>query len=49
MNTYRDTPVLRGVYFTSGTQEGRPIDRVIGEGRMAAFNMGAPMVAPAQQ
>ncbi|HEX3595216.1 MAG TPA: type VI secretion protein IcmF/TssM N-terminal domain-containing protein, partial [Polyangiaceae bacterium] len=40
-NTYRDTPVLRGVYFTSGTQEGRPIDRVIG-GMMAAFNMGAP-------
>jgi type VI secretion system protein ImpL len=47
-NTYRDTPILRGVYFTSGTQEGRPIDRVIG-GMMAAFNMGAPMVPPQQQ
>ena len=47
-NTYRDTPILRGVYFSSGTQEGRPIDRVIG-GMMAAFNMGAPMVAPNPQ
>jgi type VI secretion system protein ImpL len=47
-NTYRDTPVLRGVYFTSGTQEGRPIDRVIG-GMMAAFNLspgGAPPPPP---
>ncbi len=25
-----DRPVLRGVYFTSGTQEGTPIDRVLG-------------------
>jgi type VI secretion system protein ImpL len=28
-NVYQETPVLRGVYFTSGTQEGRPIDRVM--------------------
>jgi type VI secretion system protein ImpL len=42
-NNFRETPVLRGVYFTSGTQEGRPIDRVIG-GMMAAFNMAAPMM-----
>jgi type VI secretion system protein ImpL len=42
-NNFRETPVLRGVYFTSGTQEGRPIDRVIG-GMMAAFNMAAPML-----
>jgi type VI secretion system protein ImpL len=27
-NVYQETPILRGVYFTSGTQEGRPIDRV---------------------
>jgi type VI secretion system protein ImpL len=26
---YRPTPRFRGVYFTSGTQEGRPIDRVM--------------------
>lgn len=24
------TPMLRGFYFTSGTQEGRPLDRVVG-------------------
>ncbi len=24
------TPVLRGMYFTSGTQEGKPLDRVVG-------------------
>ncbi len=47
-NTYRDTPVLRGVYFTSGTQEGRPIDRIIG-GMMAAFNMAPPVAPPQQQ
>ena len=47
-NTYRDTPILRGVYFTSGTQEGRPIDRVIGQ-MMRAFNLGAPMVAAPTQ
>jgi type VI secretion system protein ImpL len=29
-NVYQDTPILRGVYFTSGTQEGRTIDRVMG-------------------
>ncbi len=28
-NIYQDTPLLRGVYFTSGTQEGRPIDRLM--------------------
>ena len=27
-NAFQDTPILRGVYFTSGTQEGRTIDRV---------------------
>ena len=29
-NVYQDTPLMRGVYFTSGTQEGRTIDRVMG-------------------
>ena len=28
-NVYQDAPILRGVYFTSGTQEGRPIDRIM--------------------
>src|SRR5579871_1479285 len=27
---YEQPPLLRGVYFTSGTQEGSPIDRVMG-------------------
>lgn len=29
-NVYRQSPVLRGTYFTSGTQEGTPIDRLLG-------------------
>jgi type VI secretion system protein ImpL len=29
-NVFKETPRMRGVYFTSGTQEGRPIDRAIG-------------------
>jgi type VI secretion system protein ImpL len=37
----QDAPILRGIYFSSGTQEGRPIDRVIG-GMMRAFNLPAP-------
>lgn len=28
-NAYQDAPIMRGVYFTSGTQEGRPIDRIM--------------------
>ncbi len=28
-NPYQENPLLRGFYFTSGTQEGVPIDRVI--------------------
>jgi type VI secretion system protein ImpL len=27
---FQETPMLRGVYFTSGTQEGSPIDRIMG-------------------
>ncbi|MCF6281087.1 MAG: type VI secretion system membrane subunit TssM [Candidatus Polarisedimenticolaceae bacterium] len=29
-NRYQDAPHLRGIYFTSGTQEGTPIDRLMG-------------------
>lgn len=29
-NAFQENPLFRGFYFTSGTQEGRPIDRVIG-------------------
>lgn len=28
-NPYQESPILRGFYFTSGTQEGVPLDRVI--------------------
>ncbi|VAX32916.1 IcmF-related protein [hydrothermal vent metagenome] len=28
-NPYRDNPTFRGFYFTSGTQEGTPIDRIV--------------------
>lgn len=42
-----ERPMLRGVYFTSGTQEGSPIDRVIGNlGR--ALRLEAKMLAPQQ-
>lgn len=27
-NIYQETPVMRGAYFTSGTQEGRPLDQI---------------------
>ena len=30
MNRAPIAPILRGVYFTSGVQEGRPLDRVVG-------------------
>ena len=29
-NAFQGTPIFRGFYFTSGTQEGRPLDRVLG-------------------
>ncbi|HJZ87861.1 MAG TPA: type VI secretion system membrane subunit TssM [Polyangia bacterium] len=37
-NPYQESPIFRGLYFTSGTQEGRPIDRVMGE-MARAFGM----------
>jgi type VI secretion system protein ImpL len=29
VNSFQGTPIFRGFYFTSGTQEGRPLDRVL--------------------
>ncbi len=29
VNSFQGTPLFRGFYFTSGTQEGRPLDRVL--------------------
>ncbi len=45
-NVYRESPVLRGVYFTSGTQEGRPIDRLLGQLADAAGISGLTLPEP---
>jgi type VI secretion system protein ImpL len=44
-NVYQDTPILRGVYFTSGTQEGRTIDRVMAS-MAEAFGVRPQVSAP---
>lgn len=36
-NRFQDAPLLRGVYYTSGTQQGTPLDRLLGS---MAQNMG---------
>ena len=41
-NPYQETPVFRGFYFTSGTQEGVPIDHVI-EAIAREFGLPAEM------
>ena len=44
-----DRPLLRGVYFTSGTQEGTPIDRVMGTlARTFGVERRLAAVAPAR-
>ena len=45
-NVYRDAPIMRGVYFTSGTQEGRPIDRLM-KSMADAFGVSAQAAAVA--
>jgi type VI secretion system protein ImpL len=49
-SVYQDAPIMRGVYFTSGTQEGRPVDRAMAN-MAAAFGVtprvtGAPPTKP---
>ena len=44
-NAYQETPIFRGFYFTSGTQEGRPMDSVLA-GMSSAFGLPASQ-APA--
>jgi type VI secretion system protein ImpL len=47
VNSFQGTPLFRGFYFTSGTQEGRPLDRVLA--RMG-YAMGIrPTESAAQQ
>ncbi len=38
VNRYQKPSLLRGIYFTSGTQEGSPIDRILG-GLASAFGL----------
>ena len=45
-NPLDDGALFRGFYFTSGTQEGAPIDRVIGA-LAAQFGLAGPPAAPA--
>jgi type VI secretion system protein ImpL len=47
-NVYAETPMLRGCYFTSGTQEGRPIDRLMGS-MAQAFGMQSNALLGQQQ
>ncbi len=46
-NNYQESPLFRGFYFTSGTQEGRPFDRVM-DGMARAFGLRVPQSAPVQ-
>lgn len=48
-NAFQETPLFRGVYFTSGTQEGLPLDRVMA-GMARAFGLrpqSVPEAGPA--
>ena len=42
---YHEVPLVRGVYFTSGTQEGAPIDRVL-SGLAQTFDLAPSAVVP---
>lgn len=44
-NRYQEPALLRGVYFTSGTQEGNPIDRVLAS-LASSFGLGRKVLAP---
>lgn len=45
-SAFAESPMLRGVYFTSGTQEGSPIDRVLGN-ISRAFGLERQLAPPA--
>ena len=45
-SAFVDRPLVRGVYFTSGTQEGSPLDRVLGN-IAQAYGLERSVVAPA--
>ncbi len=41
-SVFHDSPWLRGVYFTSGTQEGKPLDRML---KQLSDRLGVPLPA----
>ncbi|MET0382002.1 MAG: type VI secretion system membrane subunit TssM [Burkholderiaceae bacterium] len=45
-SSFNEEPMVRGVYFTSGTQEGSPFDRVLGN-ISRAYGLERQVVAPA--
>lgn len=45
-NVYDETPILRGVYFTSATQEGAPIDQLLGRSLKTANVEPRPLGEP---
>jgi len=46
-NVYQDTPVMRGFYFSSATQEGRPIDRMM-NAMASAFGIAGALPAASE-
>jgi type VI secretion system protein ImpL len=42
---FEEQPLVRGVYFASGTQEGSPIDRIVG-GLARAFRLERKVISP---
>ena len=44
-SVYQEAPIMRGVYFSSGTQEGRPVDRIMDK-MASAFGVRARHAAP---
>jgi type VI secretion system protein ImpL len=49
-NAYQESPLFRGFYFTSGTQEGTPIDRILGAVSRASglSDVSVSSIAPAE-
>lgn len=49
-SVYGETPTLRGVYFTSATQDGKPVDRLLGSalraGGIEARSLPEPTLEP---
>ena len=46
-SVYQDAPIMRGVFFSSGTQEGRPVDRIMDKMASAFGIRPRNAVAPA--